>query len=143
MFDMSQIEEDDFHLDVGFMYGIPSESSNVPGDPSIGYTALPRKCCLEDLVKRFNALIPETKGAAKLKGTYYTWCLTKDVASLTIDVPPNHPFRKMGWSFLQIYPSNKNMFDCQAHYPYPLNDDSGTCLALGSHTLKALYSTVG
>ena len=28
MFDMSQINEDEFHIDLGFMYGIPSEASD-------------------------------------------------------------------------------------------------------------------
>jgi hypothetical protein len=143
MFDMSQMDDDDFHLDLGFMYGIPSKISAVPGDPRVGYTTLPRRCCLEDFVKRLDALIPEAKGALKIRGTYYTWCLTKDVASLTVDIPPHHPLREIGLSFVQIYPSHKNVFDCQAHYPYPLDDDSGVCLALDSHSLEGLYSTVG
>ncbi len=143
MFDMSQINEDEFHLDLGFMYGIASEASDLPGEPHIGYTALPRQCCLKDLVTRFNKLIPETKVNAKIKGTHYTWGLTKDVASLTIDIPSGHPFRELGLSYIQIYPSHKNLFDCQGHYPYPLDDDSGVCLATDSHGLKALYSVVG
>lgn len=141
MFDMSQINEDEFHLDRGFMYGIPSAASDVPGDPCIGYTTLPRQCCLKNLIKRLNDLMPE--GAAKIKGTLYTWGLTKDVASLTIDLPPEHPFRKLGLNYIQIYPSHKNIYDCQGHYPYPLDDDSGICLAIDSHVLKSLYSVVG
>jgi hypothetical protein len=143
MFDMSQIDEDEFHLDLGFMYGIPSEASDVPGDARIGYTTLPQECCLKDLVKRLNDLIPNAKGALKIKGTLYTWCLTKDVASLSIDVPPYHPLRELGLSYIQIYPSHKNLYDCQGHYPYPLDDDSGVCLATDSHGLKSLYSVVG
>ena len=143
MFNMPQIDENDFHIDLGFMYGLPSQASDVFGNPQIGYTTLPRQCCLKDIVKRFDALILDAKGALKIKGMYYTWGLTKDVASLTIDIPPNHPFREIGLSYLQIYPSHKNLFECQAHYPYPLDDDSGVCLALDDHTLKSIYSIVG
>jgi hypothetical protein len=143
MFDMSQINDDDFHIDLGFMYGIPSKASDVSGESRIGYTTLPRQCCLKTLVKKFNNLIPDAKSARKIKGTYYTWGLTKDVASLTIDPPPNHPFKDLGLDFLQIYSSLKNLFECQAHYPYPLDDNSGVCLALDDHTLKAIYSTIG
>ena len=56
MFDMSQIDEDEFHVDLGFMYGLPSKASDVLEEPCVGYTTLPRRCCLKDLVKRFNAL---------------------------------------------------------------------------------------
>ena len=140
---MSQINEDEFHLDQGFMYGIPSKESDKHGDERIGFTTLHRKCCLKDLVKRFNDLIPDAKGVTKIKGTYYTWCLTKDIVSLSIDLPPCHPFIEIGLSFLQIYPSHKNLFDCQSHYPYPLDDDSGVSLSLDGHSLKAIYSTVG
>ena len=143
MFDMSQINEDEFHLDLGFMYGIRSKESDTPGDACIGFTTLPRKCCLKDLVRKLNNLIPAAKGFTKIKGTYYTWGLTKDVASLSIDFHPRHPFREIGLSFLQIYPSHKNLFDCQSHYPYPLDDDSGVSLSLDGHSLKAIYSTVG
>src|SRR5215471_2623668 len=143
MFDMSQINENEFHLDQGFMYGIPSKASNIPGDPRIGYTTLPRRCCLMNLVKRLNDLIPNAKGAAKIKGTLYTWALTKDVAALTIDLPPNHPFRKFGLEYIQIYPSHKNLYECQGHYAYHLKDDSGICLGIDSHVLQSLYSVVG
>jgi hypothetical protein len=105
MFDMSQINDDDFHIDMGFMYGIPSQASNVPGDSSIDYTTLPRQCCLKALIKGINNLIPDVKDSLKVKGTYYTWGLIKDVASLTIDLPPNHPLRDLGLDFLQIYPT--------------------------------------
>ena len=143
MFDMSQINEDEFHIDLGFMYGVPSEASEAPGEPRIGYTALPRQCCLKDLVKRINQLTADTGIAAKIKGNHYTWGLTKDVASLTVDLPSGHPFRELGLSYIQIYPSHKNLYDCQSHYPYPLDDDSGICLATDSHGLKSLYSVVG
>src|SRR5215472_13516372 len=143
MFDMTQIDEDDFHVDLGFMYGIPSEEHDTPGGLRIGYTALPRQCCLKDFVQRFNDLLPDAKGALKIKGTHYTWGLTKDVGSLTIDLPPHHPFRELGLSYIQIYPSHKNLFESQGYYPYPLDDDSGVCLATDSSTLKSLFSVVG
>ena len=88
-------------------------------------------------------MIPDAKGALKIKGTLYTWGLTKDIACLTIDLPPGHPFRKFGLNYIQIYASHKNLYDCQSHYPYPLDDDSGICLAMDDHTLKSLYSVVG
>lgn len=142
MFDMSQIDKSEFHVDLGFMYGVPSQEPNVSGGPRIGYTALPRQCCLKAFVKRFNDLIPDAKGSLKIKGTHYTWGLTKDVGSLTIDFPPRHPFRELGLSYIQIYPSHKNLFNCESHYPYPLDDDTGVCLAMDSHTLKSLFSVV-
>jgi len=54
-------------------YGLPSQASDVLGNPRIGHTTLPRQRCLKDLVKRFNALILDAKGALKIKGMYYTW----------------------------------------------------------------------
>ena len=143
MFDISRIEDDEFYIDLGSMYGIPSKPSEVDGEPKVGYTAVPRLCCLEDLVARFNNLIPDGIRAPKINGSYYTWGLTKDVTALTIEPPPNHPLRRLGLCYLQIYPSHKNLFDCQSHYPYPSDDDGGVCLALDDDTLKALYSTVG
>jgi hypothetical protein len=140
---MSQINENEFHLDQGFMYGVPSKTSNISGDPRIGYTTLPRRCCLMNLIKRLNDLILDVKGAVKIKGTLYTWALTKDVAALTIDLPPNHPFRKFGLDYIQIYPSHKNLCECQGHYAYHLKDDSGVCQAIDSHVLQSLYSVVG
>ena len=143
MFDMSQIDEDEFHVDLGFMYGLPSKASDVLEEPHVGYTTLPRRCCLKDLVRRFNELIPDPEVAAKIKGNYYTWGLTKDIASVTIEFPSGHPFREFGLSYIQVYPSHKNLLECQGHYPFPLDDDSGICLALDSHGLKSLYSVVG
>ena len=35
MFDMSQINEDEFHIDLGFMYGISSQEPDVSGGPPL------------------------------------------------------------------------------------------------------------
>ena len=144
MFDMLSVEDDDFHVDLGFMYGIPSKSSeDEDARDNCGYTALPRQCCLKELVERFNSLTCGGKSVPKIKSTYYTWALTKDIASLTIEPPACHPLRNLGLSFLQIYPSHKNLIECQGHYPYPVDDESGVCLAMDDHMLKALYSAAG
>lgn len=133
---MSQIDDDDFIIDIGIMYGLSSEKSD---EEWIGYTTLPRHCCLKQFIKdlEFDGL-----KSPRLKVTFYTWCLTKDIAALTIESPVQHPFTKDGLFFIQIYTSSKNQFECQTYFPYPRNDDSGICLTLGHHELKALYSSV-
>ena len=41
MFDISRIEDDEFYIDLGSMYGIPSKPSEVEGEPKVSYMAVP------------------------------------------------------------------------------------------------------
>jgi len=137
-FDMDRIDNRDFHLDFGILYGIKTDRRDR--DNPIGFTTLPRQCCIKQLVKTLQP-DPEWK-CAKLKPTYFNWCLTNDIAAMSVETPAGHPYRRHGFSFLQVYPGHKNLFDAQSHYPFPAKDDSGVCIALDDHTLSALYSTV-
>jgi hypothetical protein len=132
-----------FYLDFGVEYGLPSESlTNLGTDQYIGYTTLPRACCLEQLIRDLHPVIDDIE-SRPLKVTRYSWGLTKDVTAITIETSATHDFRKFGLCFIQFYPSCKNQFDSGGYYPYPEDDDSGVALVLDDHTLNALYSKVG
>lgn len=139
-FDMNQIADDDFIFDLGTMMGC--ESTDDDRHEKIGHTTLLKRCCGEALCNRFETGVPLPDGQ-KLKVNRYHWCLMWDIDAITIEPCDIHIYRRTGFLYLQIYPSIKNLFECQAYYPYPRDDDTGIALALDDPTIKAIYSSAG
>jgi len=136
---MDQIKSSDFVIDMGVMYGVESKAEQNR-HARVGYTALPKRCCSKSFVRSLEWPSEEDDDMPKLKATEYTWGLSRDVTAMTIVPPADHPYRERGFFYLQFYPGIKNIFECQAHYPYPSDDDSGIALAMDDHSLKAIYS---
>lgn len=134
---MDQLDISDLVFDLGIMYGVESK---IEQGSRVGYTTLPKKCCGRSFAKALELRSEEYDHVPKLKVTEYTWGLSRDVGAMTVEPPRDHPYRKEGFGYLQLYLGIKNVFECQAHYPYPLDDDSGIALAMDDATLQALYS---
>jgi len=136
---MNQIDPSDFVIDMGIMYGVKSKAE--PNRRTrVGSTTLPKSCCNKSFARTLERAPDGDDPLPKLKVTEYPWGLSRDVAAMTIEPPADHPYRERGFFYLQFYPGIKNIFECQAHYPYPLDDDSGIALAMDDHSLEAIYS---
>jgi hypothetical protein len=65
----------------------------------------------------------QKKGTGQLRVNKYHWSLFRDVCSIILEIPETHKYRKLGFLYLQIYPSIKNQNETQTNFPLGEGDE--------------------
>jgi hypothetical protein len=120
---VAKIEEDRFWIDIGIVIVADDEMEERYG----GYTWMWRTCCLDKVADAFQ--MKEHEGS-KIAATKYNWCMTRDVANLSITGKKRSMIRKGGLMYSQFYSMNKLQFDAIKHFPWDDGDDTMAVMAL-------------
>src|SRR5579859_4055218 len=105
-----------------------------------GHTWMWRNCCLDKVADAFQ--MKEYEGS-KIVATKYNWCMTRDVANLSITGKKRSMIRKGGLMYSQFYAMNKLQFDAIKHFPWDDGDDTMAIMALDQGYREALRATMG
>lgn len=87
----------------------------------------------------------QSRGRKKsnILATFYNWCLTRDVANLTMASGLNSVFERQGWLYSQYYASLKAQWDANKRFPWPAEDDSMALMTVSLQKLEAFRAKVG
>jgi len=132
-FNPAKIDQDWFWIDIGIVTVADEEMEERYG----GYTWMWRNCCLDKVVDAFQ--MKEYEGS-KIVRTKYNWCMTRDVANLSITGKKRSMIRKGGLMYSAM---NKLQFDAIKHFPWDDGDHTMSIMALDQGYREALLATMG
>ncbi|CUS07593.1 unnamed protein product [Tuber aestivum] len=121
--DMSFLTKENLWIDIGSEFVHDKEATqqdrhDIMGAPSglekSYFMFFWRQCCLQGLEASFRDLYLGDHYCS----SYYTQCLSQELANLTMEPGKRHPARAHGFAYSQFYATSKEIFDCGKVYPF-------------------------